>query len=193
MAAFMHFIKQDYSFLFHYARVQALAAYKSRSFSDLAASSFIISTIMSEVKMHVSFCESQGISKAELEATKESIENIAYNRYVLDVSNSGDMLDLRVATAPCLLGYGEVGMRLVDEANRAVDRSEKNKYYSWALNYAKEDFQTAVKLGRQQLEEMAASEPPSPKRLQELGKIFTQTTELEIAFWDSAMRAATAA
>lgn len=191
MSAFLHFIKQDYSFLFHYARVQALAAYKSKNFSDLAASSFIISTIMDEVKMHVAFCESQGISKADLEATEESIANIAYNRYVLDVSNAGDMLDLRVATAPCLLGYGEVGLRLVDAANTAVDRSAFNKYYAWALNYAKQDFQQAVRLGRQQLEAMVAETPPSQKRLDELSRVFTKTTELEIAFWDSAMQAAT--
>ena len=187
--AFLHFIKQDYSFLFHYARTQALAAYKSKSFDDLAASSFIIQTIMDEVKMHISFCELQGVSKAELEATKESITNIAYNRYVLDISNAGDLLDLRVATAPCLLGYGEVGLRLIDEANTDVDRSEKNKYYSWALNYAKEDFQTAVTLGRNQLESMVAEAPLSVQRLDELSRIFTQTTELEIAFWDTAMQA----
>ena len=190
MKAFLHFIKQDYSFLFHYARTQSLAAYKSKSFDDLASSSFIIQTIMDEVKMHVKFCESQGISKDELEKTKESVTNIAYNRYVLDISNSGDLLDLRVATAPCLLGYGEVGLRLVDAANKNVDRSENNRYYSWALNYAKEDFQRAVRLGREQLESMVAEAPLSPRRSNELSRIFTQTTELEIAFWDTAMQAA---
>ena len=188
--AFMHFIKQDYSFLMHYARVNALAAYKAKNFEDLSSSSFIIQTIMDEVKMHVRFCASQGVSQAELEATKESVTNIAYNRYVLDVSNAGDILDLRVATAPCLLGYGEVGLRLIGKPDGEVDRSSSNQYYEWALNYAKEDFQTAVRLGRDQLERMTADSPLSQNRLDELVKIFTQTTELEIAFWDTAMQAA---
>jgi thiaminase len=32
--------------------------------------------------------------------------NIAYTRYVLDTSMQGDLLDARVVTAPCLIGYG---------------------------------------------------------------------------------------
>jgi len=91
------------------------------------------------------------------------------------------MLDLRVATAPCLLGYGEVGVRLVNKPDGEVDRTENNRYYSWALNYAKEEFQTAVKTGRNILEQMVADCPISQARLDELSKIFTQTTELEIA------------
>lgn len=54
--------------------------------------------------------------------------NIAYNRYVLDVGNTGDILDLRVATAPCLLGYGEVGVRLTTKPDNEVDRTPSNKY-----------------------------------------------------------------
>jgi thiaminase len=36
---------------------------------------------------------------------------------------------------------------------------------------------------------MVAEAPPSKKRLDELVKIFRQTTELEIAFWDTALEA----
>jgi len=37
---------------------------------------------------------------------------------------------------------------------------------------------------------MVANCPVSQSRLDELSKIFTQTTELEIAFWDTALEAA---
>lgn len=40
------------------------------------------------------------------------------------------------------------------------------------------------------LESTIAESPVSPKRLEELAKIFVQATELEIAFWDAAMEAA---
>jgi len=190
MQAFLYFIKQDYSFLFSYARTNALAAYKAKTFAELEGSTFIVQTVLHEVQLHIKFCESQGISKEELEATKESVTNIAYNRYVLDVGNTGDMLDLRVATAPCLLGYGEVGVRLATKPDSEVDRTANNKYYEWALNYAKDEFQTAVRTGRDILEQMVANCPVSQSRLDELSKIFTQTTELEIAFWDTALEAA---
>ncbi|KAK9898045.1 hypothetical protein P389DRAFT_152020 [Cystobasidium minutum MCA 4210] len=190
MKAFLHFIRQDYSFLFHYARTNALAAYKAKTFEDLAGSNFIVQTVLHEVQMHIEFCESQGITKDMLENTKESVTNIAYNRYVLDVSNSGDILDLRVATAPCLLGYGEVGQWLLSKPDSEVDRTPNNRYYKWAINYGKEDFQTAVVTGRAALEKMVADAPLSKARLAELVEIFRQTTELEIAFWDTAMEAA---
>lgn len=53
MKAFLHFIRQDYSFLFHYARTNALAAYKAKNFEDLAASTFIVQTVLDEVKLHL--------------------------------------------------------------------------------------------------------------------------------------------
>lgn len=58
------------------------------------------------------------------------------------------MLDLIVATTPCLLGYGEIGKRLLTKPSDEVDRTEKNPYYSWAAAYAQEDYQTAVAAGR---------------------------------------------
>lgn len=207
MKSFLFFIKQDWHFLKHYARTNALAAYKSKTFEDIQASAFIVQTVLDEVKMHVEvgqdrkavsalltdlpvqYCQTQGISKEELESTRESITNIAYNRYVLDVSASGSMLDLRVATAPCLLGYGEVGLRLADPSNKDIDRSPSNKYYKWAINYGKEEFQEAVRTGRTQLERMVVDNPLSKERLEELVEIFRQTTELEVAFWTTALEA----
>lgn len=53
MKAFLHFIRQDYSFLFHYARTNALAAYKAKTFEDLASSNFIVQTVLHEVQMHI--------------------------------------------------------------------------------------------------------------------------------------------
>lgn len=96
-----------------------------------------------------------------LEQTKESVTNIAYNRYVLDVSNSGDVLDLRVATAPCLLGYGEVGQWLLTKPDSEVNRTPSNPYYKWAINYGKEEFQTAVVMGRGESGRKQGNYPPS--------------------------------
>lgn len=91
-------------------------------------------------------CEKYGISRAELLATPESLANIAYNRFVLDTSMRGDQLDLRVVTAPCLIGYGEVGKRLLN-ATEGVDKSDKNPYWSWIEDYGGVGFQGAVTAG----------------------------------------------
>lgn len=53
MKAFIYFIKQDYSFLFSYARTNALAAYKAKTFAELESSTFIVQTVLHEVQMHI--------------------------------------------------------------------------------------------------------------------------------------------
>jgi thiaminase len=77
-------------------------------------------------------------------ATREASANLAYTRYVLEKGLSGDRLDLRVAIAPCLLGYGEIGVRLANDPNT---KREGNPYYPWIQNYAKDGFQQAVREG----------------------------------------------
>ena len=77
----------------------------------------------------------------------ESLSNIAYTRYVLDTSSKGDLLDTRVVTAPCLIGYGKVGERLVATLE-GVERDEtKNKYWGWIAEYGGDWYQGAVKTG----------------------------------------------
>jgi len=43
----------------------------------------------------------------------EAMETMAYTRFVLERGLAGDLLDSQVALAPCLVGYGESGERLL--------------------------------------------------------------------------------
>ena len=61
----------------------------------------------------VKFCEKFGITKEELDNTKEATANMAYTRYVLEQGMSGDVLDLRVAMLPCIAGYGEIAKEIM--------------------------------------------------------------------------------
>lgn len=61
-----------------------------------------------ELGLHVGFCQEWGISEQELAELPEARATLAYTRYVLDTGNRGDLLDLHVALAPCLVGYGEI-------------------------------------------------------------------------------------
>lgn len=53
MKAFLYFITQDYSSLKHYARVNALAAYKAKTFDEMRGSMDIVQTVLHEVEMHI--------------------------------------------------------------------------------------------------------------------------------------------
>lgn len=70
--------------------------------------------------------------------------NVAYTRYVLDIGATGDVLDLILALAPCLIGYGHIGRRLFNDPKIVRDG---NVYWRWISNYANDDYQKSVQDG----------------------------------------------
>ncbi|GAA5847225.1 hypothetical protein JCM9279_006145 [Rhodotorula babjevae] len=189
LEAFLHFLQQDFHFLKQYARANALAAFKTEDMALMQGSTHIVNDVLKETEMHVKYCETYGISREQLQAIPESVTNIAYTRYVLDVSSKGDLLDARVVTAPCLIGYGHVGARLVSSSPGVVVDSnpDSNPYFGWITEYSGQWYQGCVKTGIDLLEQTLAESPVSAQRLDELARIFVKATELEIAFWDAAV------
>ena len=112
-AAFRDYLVQDYLFLIQFARAYALAIYKGRSLAEMRGALEGLKAILDvEMDLHVRLCGRWGISASDLEATPEKNETIAYTRFVLDAGQAGDLLDLYVALAPCMIGYGEIGAAL---------------------------------------------------------------------------------
>lgn len=62
---------------------------------------------------------------------------------------SGDDMKLIVALSACLLGYGEVGLWLKNQAAKADSwvRLDGNPYLKWIEDYSGEDYQAAVRRG----------------------------------------------
>ena len=141
---FKRYLIQDYLYLVHFARTNALAAYKSDKIDMITASSQIVSHIRTEMSLHLEFCKTFGLSKEQIEATKESLACIAYSRYVLDIGQSQDWLALQISLAPCLLGYGSVARRIVADE---TSKKKNNPYWKWFENYVADDYQQAVKIG----------------------------------------------
>jgi thiaminase/transcriptional activator TenA len=75
--------------------------------------------------LHVKVCADHGIDEQTLFDASEAVENIAYTRYVMDAGLQGDFLDLMAALAPCVMGYGEIGVRL------AAEKSADTLYAAW--------------------------------------------------------------
>lgn len=55
-AAFLHFVRQGYLYLLHYARTYALAAYKAKTFDDLATNMVVVQACIDEVNSNVQVC-----------------------------------------------------------------------------------------------------------------------------------------
>ncbi|KAK9639530.1 trifunctional hydroxymethylpyrimidine kinase/phosphomethylpyrimidine kinase/thiaminase [Aspergillus fumigatus] len=145
----------------------------------LYLSAKIVLHIERETALHLDYCASFGLSKAEMESYPESLACTAYSRYILDVGQSEDWLALQMALAPCLIGYGAIAKRLYTEKETL---REGNRYWRWIENYVAEDYTEAVRLGSELLETHIRQ--VSPSRMEELIKIFIRATELEISFWD---------
>ncbi|BEI81496.1 hypothetical protein CcaverHIS002_0206560 [Cutaneotrichosporon cavernicola] len=113
----------------------------------------------------------------------ESAASSAYARYVLDMANSGDVLDMLVAVLSCLIGYGEVGLWLKSRVATGETIEDGNPYKRWMDDYAGPDFIGAVRRGIATLEERVVREQPSAAKVQRLSQIFAECTRLERAFW----------
>ncbi len=180
-ACFRHYLGQDYIFLTHFARAYALAAFKSDELDDMrGAAATLDALINSEMALHVKFCAGWGLSEAEMAALPEAEANLAYTRFVLDTGMAGDLLDLLVALAPCVMGYAEIGAWL--KADPA------SPYRDWIEMYAGAEYQEVAQGAIAQLDRVAARrlgpEPTASPRWAKLAKTFHKATRLEIGFWD---------
>ncbi|AGI67903.1 putative thiaminase [Octadecabacter antarcticus 307] len=181
-ASYLHYLRQDYVFLIHFARAWALAAAKAETYSEMAAASATVHALVHiEMPLHVKICATHGIDSATLEATQEAAGNLAYTRYVLEAGYSGDYLDLLAALAPCVLGYGEIGRRL---------KGNTGPFAQWCDTYTGPDYQAlchdvGALLDSSIVRRLGPDWHLLP-RAQTLQTRFNTATQLEIGFWDMA-------
>ncbi len=179
--AFLHYLRQDYVFLIHFSRAWALAVVKAGTLDEMrACAASVHALLQEEMALHVSICASEGITEAELLATEERPENAAYTRYVLDCGFSGDFTTLLTALAPCVLGYGEIGQRLMAEKS-------SDAYADWIATYGGEEYQSLCRnvghLLDGALERRFGSGYDRLPVWTDLLSVFTQATRLEVGFW----------
>ncbi len=188
-AAFRTYLVQDYLFLIQFARAWALAAYKSRTITDIRAAQAGLAAILDETELHVRLCGRWGLSPEAIAAAPEHQATVAYTRYVLDCGAAGDLLELHVALAPCVIGYAEIGRALTPDGIDALPAA--HPYREWISEYAGSGYQEVAAAARLQLDELAARTMTS-QRFEELAAIFAKASRLEADFWQMGMDAASA-
>lgn len=180
MESFQHYLKQDYLFLIHFGRAWGLAVYKSRDIGQLRQSLDSLKAIIDvELDLHVKYCAEWGITEAELASLEESRATTAYTRYVLDAGNRGDILDLHVALAPCIVGYAEIGNWLL---NQRFTVRMGNPYGPWIDMYTSREYQEAANAEVAWINTQMEGIPE--RRFNELARIFSEATRLEADFWE---------
>lgn len=184
-AAFRTYLVQDYLFLIQFARAYALATYKSRTLADMKAAQAGLAAILDEMDLHVRLCGRWGLSPQDIETAPEHQATVAYTRFVLDCGAAGDLLDLHVALAPCVIGYAEIGRNL---APNGIDALGDHPYREWIAEYAGEAYQGVAGKARRHLDDLAAR-AMTERRFNELAASFGKASRLEAAFWQMGLDA----
>ena len=184
-AAFRHYLVQDYLFLIEFARAYAIAVYKAPTLDDMREGAAGISAILDvEMKLHVELCSGWGLTPSDLEQAPPEPETLAYTRYVLDTGMRGDLLALKVALSPCVIGYAEIAARLA-AMPRADDAG--NPYRVWINEYAGAPYAKVAAAARAHLDRLA-SRYLTPAREAELQAVFREASRLEADFWEMGWR-----
>lgn len=184
--AFRRYLTQDYLFLIHFARAYALLASKFHTLPEIRAAVGSLNHIVAELPLHVGYCIGWGLSEEHMATEPEASETINYTRYVLDIGHTGDALELLVALLPCVAGYAEVGLQLLNNPNTVM---EGNPYASWMQNYSDPAYLNGVKAAIEMLNNVGL-ERGADSRFTRLSEIFTTATQLESAFWQMGLNAA---
>ena len=121
--------------------------------------------------------------EAEMAVAAEATATMAYTRYVLERGLAGDLLDLHMALAPCVLGYAEIGLTL---ARDPATKRDGNPYADWIDMYGGADYQGVAREAAAFIETLVHRRG-ADARLDSLRKTFGEATRLEIAFWDQGL------
>ena len=179
---FLQWMVQDYLYLIHYARCYALVIYKSGSVAQMrSAAEIVFGLLNAEMSLHRRQLAEAGIVEADLDRAEETLETIAYSRYMLDRGQTGDVLDLLVTLSACLAGYGEIGLRLLADPRTKL---EGNPYRDWIETYGGDEYIELVREGLSSMEAVS-QEYGGEARFARLLEQFRQAVRLEAAFWDA--------
>ena len=186
-AAFRYYLGQDYLFLIQFARAYALAAYKSDDLGDLRLAADGLKAILDvEMGLHVKYCAGWGLGEDDMAALPADTACLAYTSFVLERGMAGDLLDLHVALAPCMLGYAEIGAGLVSDAATVGDG---NPYGEWIDMYAGDEYQEVAKAEIELLDSLMTRRGGAG-RFASLADTFATATRLEIEFWQMGLDSA---
>jgi thiaminase/transcriptional activator TenA len=185
LAAFRHYLVQDYLFLVHFGRAQALACVKAESLSAMREKAETTRAILDETRLHLKLCAEWGLDEAAVVAMEETAETVSYTRWVMDRGLAGDILDLEVALAPCTVGYGEVARRILADAARM---RTGNPYQEWIDTYAAPDYQALAAAAAARIDALGESHGGAA-RFARLARDFGEAARLEQAFWQQGLDA----
>ena len=176
---FRHYVRQDYLFLTDYARLLALGCARAPRLDEMTRFAELAGAVLgSEMELHRSYAAEWGISTAELEDERPTATTRAYTDFLLRVAALADYGELTAALLPCMWGYHELAVNLVERG------SPGNRLYArWIDEYAGAEF-GELTIWCRALTDRAA-ETSDRRRMTDA---FLTSSRYELAFWDASWR-----
>ena len=184
---FLNYLIQDYLFLIQFSKAWSLAILKSDNLEEMKiAASTVNDLINFEMELHITLCANYGISKSDLENADEENANIAYTRYVLELGYSSDFLDLLSSLAPCVLGYGEIGLNCQNSNPKTL------MYKKWIETYSSIEYQNVCENVSGLIDKAfllrLGTNFENTYKWKKVNQIFKKATLLEVDFWNMAIK-----
>ncbi|SSD62152.1 uncharacterized protein SCODWIG_03914 [Saccharomycodes ludwigii] len=197
---FEFYIAQDYYYLVGYAKISSLLAAKIPGYDGLLQQLEIIGNVNAGLNRHIKRigaienCSDALETIAYLEEAPRRFALKNYHRIFKDIAdNNGTHLELIIAVAPCLHGYGVASSNFIKNLDSNGDNSSlKSKMYrEWMTDYSNDHYQKAKKDGVELLNKIGEyiNYTGDSSRLENLIQIFKEVVILETKFWDEALKA----
>jgi thiaminase (transcriptional activator TenA) len=180
---FLYFVRQDYLYLFEFARVLCLGGSKAENLETLEMfAKHAANTIAVERVMHTGFIQRLGLSDHALLESERTPTTQAYTRHLLAVAREGTLGEIVAAVLPCYWIYWEVGRHL------ATCQPADPIYRDWIKAYGSETFAELVQQQLTLVDRLGVRAPAYESR--RMTEHFIQSSRYEYLFWDDAYRLA---
>ena len=180
---FLYFIRQDYLYLFEFARVLCAGGSKAEDLDTLEMfAKHAANTVAVERVMHAGFIQRLGLQDGAPLESERTPTTQAYTRHLLAVAREGTLGEVVAAVLPCYWIYLEVGRHL------ATCQPADPIYRDWIKAYGSETFAELVRQQLTLVDRLGARAPAHESR--RMTEHFIQSSRYEYLFWDDAYRLA---
>jgi thiaminase/transcriptional activator TenA len=176
---FLYFIRQDYLYLFDFARVLCVGGSKAEDLDTLEMfAKHAANAVAVERAMHTEFAQRLGVSLEALQHTQRTPTTQAYTRHLLAVAREGTLGEIVAAVLPCYWIYWEVGLHL------AKCQPADAIYQAWIKAYGAEAFAALVQQQLNLVDRLGMRAPAHER--ERMAEHFTLSSRYEYLFWDDA-------
>ena len=177
---FRFYMIQDYIYLINHSKIFAIASLKSNDLENISKyAGFMDFTLNTEMKVHKRYMDRLGITKEEIEASKEGLVNLSYTNYMLSQAQMGGFEEVIASLLSCAWTYAFIG-NFIDQGNPQAKNHDM--YGTWVSMYIDEDFQASAERYKDDMNILAKH--MSPNKKEHILEIFKNCCLYELKFWD---------